>query len=97
MKISSGSQFLNSSLADDHTIQQLGIDLSKCYWALLNRFWTNQGHSASCQKKWGLAATDMCPCGKQQCLWITDDRMLRFLPKHSMTHTVNPFVNEGVT
>ena len=67
MEISSGSQFLNSSLADDHTIQQLGIDLSKCYWALLNRFWTNQGHSASCQKKWGLAATDMCPCGKQQC------------------------------
>jgi len=29
-------------------------------------FQTNQGHCASCRKKWGLAATDMCPCGKCQ-------------------------------
>ena len=34
------------------------------HWALLTRFQTNQGHRASCRKKWGLAATDMCPCGK---------------------------------
>jgi len=27
---------------------------------------TNQGHCASCQMKWGLAATNMCPCGKRQ-------------------------------
>jgi len=36
------------------------------YWALLNHFQTNQGHCTSCRKKWGLAATDMCPCGKCQ-------------------------------
>jgi len=42
------------------------LQASKCYWALLNRFWTSLGHCASCRKKWGLAATDMCPCGKCQ-------------------------------
>ena len=42
-------------------------------WALLTRFQTNQGHRASCRKKWGLAATDMCPCGKCR----------------TMSHTVN--------
>jgi len=26
----------------------------------------NQGHYASCHKKWHLAATDMYPCGKHQ-------------------------------
>jgi len=55
---------VNSSLVDDPSIWQLGIDLPRCYWALLNHFWTNQGHCASCRKKWGLAATEMCPCGK---------------------------------
>ena len=57
---------VNSSLVDDPTIRQLGFDLSRCYWALLNHFRTNQGHCASCQKKWGLAATDICPCDKCQ-------------------------------
>jgi len=55
----------NSSLVDDPTIRQPGFDLPRCYWALLNRFRTNQSHCASC-RKWGLAATDMCPCGKHQ-------------------------------
>jgi len=31
-----------------------------------NRFRTSQLHCACCRKKWGLAATDMCPCGKRQ-------------------------------
>jgi len=57
---------INSSQLDDPIIRQPGLDLPRCFWALPNRFWTNQGHCASCQKKWGLAATDMCPCGKHQ-------------------------------
>jgi len=50
---------VNSSLLDDPTIWRPGFDLPRCHWALLNRFQTNEGHCASCQKKWGLAATDM--------------------------------------
>jgi len=42
------------------------LDLSRRYWVLLNCFRANQGHSAPCRKKWGLAATDICPCGKRQ-------------------------------
>jgi len=53
---------VNSSLVDDPTIWQSGFDLCRCHWALLSRFQTNQGHCASCQKKWCLAAVDMC-CG----------------------------------
>jgi len=49
---------VNSSLVDDPTIWQPGCDLHRRYWALLNRFWTNQGHCASCRKKCGLVATD---------------------------------------
>jgi len=32
---------------------------TRCYWALLNRFLSDQGHCASCRKKWGLSATDV--------------------------------------
>jgi len=42
------------------------FDLPRCYWALLNHFQTNQSHCKSRRKKWGLAATDMCPCGRCQ-------------------------------
>jgi len=57
---------VNSSLVDDPAIQQPGFNLPRRHWALLNRFPTNQGHCASCWKNWGLAATDICPCGKRQ-------------------------------
>ena len=57
---------VNSSLVDDPTIRQPRFDLPRCYWALLNRFRTNQGHCASCRTKWDLAAIDVCPCGKCQ-------------------------------
>jgi len=46
--------------------RQPGFDLTRHYWALLNCFRTNQCHCASCRKKWGLAATGLCPCGKCQ-------------------------------
>jgi len=57
---------VNSSLVDDPTIWQPGFDRPRHCWALLNHFWTNQGHYTSCRKKWGLAATHTCPCGKRQ-------------------------------
>ena len=57
---------VNSLLMDDATIRQPGFDLPRCHWALLNCFRPNQGHCASCRKKWGLAATDMCPCSNRQ-------------------------------
>jgi len=41
------------------TVWQPGSDLPRRYWALPNSFRTNQGHCASCQKKWGHAATDV--------------------------------------
>jgi len=54
MEVGTGGQLVISSLVDDLTIQQPGFDLPRCYWALLNRIRTNQGHGASCRKKWGL-------------------------------------------
>ena len=50
---------VNCSLVDNLTIRQPGSDLPRRYWALLNCFQTKEGHCASCQKKWGLAATDV--------------------------------------
>ena len=52
-------QWVISSLVDDSTVRQPGFDLPGCYWALLNHFWTKQGHCASCCKKWVIAATDV--------------------------------------
>jgi len=55
---------VNCFLVDDPTIQDSTYpDTNE---ALLNCFRTMQGHSASCWKKWGLAAPNMCPCGKRQ-------------------------------
>jgi len=56
LEVSSGGQFLFSGWS---RYPQPGFDLPRCYWALLNCFRTNQGHCASCWKKWGLAATDV--------------------------------------
>jgi len=62
MEVGSGGQ----SLVDDPSIRKPGFDVSRSHWALLNCFQTNQGHCAYCQKKSGLAAIDMCPCGRCQ-------------------------------
>jgi len=56
---------VNFSLVDDPTIWQLGFDLTTRYWALLNRFQTNQGHSASCWKSVTLQQLT-CHCVKCQ-------------------------------
>jgi len=62
MEVGSGGQ----SLVDDPSIRKPGFDVSRSHWALLNCFQTNQGHCAYCRKKSGLAAIDMCPCGRCQ-------------------------------
>ena len=40
---------------------QPGFNMPRCHWSLLNK-----GYCTSCHKKWSLATTDKCPCGKWQ-------------------------------
>jgi len=48
----------------DPTIRQLGFDLRRQQWSLLNCFCTEQRHCGACRRKWRL--TDLCPCGETQ-------------------------------
>ena len=48
------------------TIRQLGFDLPRQQWCLLNRFRMEQGHCGACRRKWRLTNTDLCPCGETQ-------------------------------
>ena len=57
---------VNSHLVCDPTIQQLGFDLPRQQWSLLNCFCTEQGHCGACRRKWRLSDTDLCPCGETQ-------------------------------
>ena len=57
---------VNSHLVCDPTIPQLGFDLPRQQWSLLNRFRTEQGHWGACRRKWRLTDTDLCPCGETQ-------------------------------
>jgi len=59
-------QVVNSHLVCDPTIRQLGFDLPRQQWSLLNLFHTKQGHCGACRKKWRLTDTDLCPCGETQ-------------------------------
>ena len=43
---------------------QLGFDLPRQQWSLLNRFRTEQGHCGACRRKWQLTDSDLCPCGE---------------------------------
>ena len=45
---------VNFSLVGDPIVRQPGFDLSRHHWSLLYHFRTNQGHCASCWKKWAL-------------------------------------------
>jgi len=60
------AQMVNSHLVCNPTIRQPGFDLPRQQWSLLNRFRTEQGHCGACRRKWRLADTDLCPCGKTQ-------------------------------
>ena len=59
-------QVVNSHLVCDPTIRQLGFDLPRQQWSLLNRFCTEQGHCGACRRKRRLTDTDLCPCGETQ-------------------------------
>ena len=60
------AQMVNSHLVCDPTIWQLGFDLPRQQWSLLNRFRMEQGHCGACRRKWRLTDTDLCPCGETQ-------------------------------
>ena len=45
------AQVVNSHLMCDPTIRQLGFDLPRQQWSLLNRFRTEQGHCGACRRK----------------------------------------------
>jgi len=63
------AQVVNSHLVCDPTIWQLGFDLPRQQWSLLNRFHTEQVHCGACRKKWRLTDTDLCPCGETQTMF----------------------------
>jgi len=58
------AQVGNSHLLRYPTIRQLGFDLPRQQWSLLNHFRTEQGHCSACKRKWWLTDTDLCPCGE---------------------------------
>jgi len=45
------AQVVNSHLVCDPTIRQLGFDVPRQHWSLLNHFRTEQGHFGACRKK----------------------------------------------
>jgi len=61
---------VNCSLVDDPTIWQPVFNQPWHYWALLNHFWTNQGHCAVC-----ILSKEVGSCSNQQVpLWqMTND------------------------
>ena len=56
------AQVVNSHLVCNPTIWQLGFDLPRQQWSLLNRLRTEQGHCGAYRRKWRF--TDLCPCGE---------------------------------
>jgi len=66
------AQVVNSHIVCDSTIQQLGFDLPRQQWSLLNHFRTEQRHCSPCRRKWRLTDTDLCPCGKTQTSHIVE-------------------------
>jgi len=48
------------------TIRQLGFDLPRQQWSLLNHFRTEQRHCGAHRRKWQLRDTDLCPYGETQ-------------------------------
>ena len=60
------AQVVNSLLVCDPTIRQLGFDLPRQQWSLLNHFRTEQGQCGAGRRKWRLTDTDLCPCGETQ-------------------------------
>jgi len=53
------AQVVSSHLVCYPTIRQLGFDLPRQQWSLLNRFRAEQGHCGACRRKWQLTYTDL--------------------------------------
>ena len=54
------AQVVNSLLVCDPTIRQLGFDIPRQQWSLLNFFGMEQRHCGACRRKWRLTDTDYC-------------------------------------
>jgi len=68
---------VNYTIVTDPTIWQLGFNLPRQSWALLNCFWTGQGPCRAILHRWGLAKSPTCDCGQQQTMsHIMDARPL---------------------
>ena len=63
------SVFLFYWIMNSHWIRQLGFNLPRQQWFLLNRFRTEQGHCGACRRKWRFTDTDLCPCGEIQTMF----------------------------
>jgi len=60
---------VNSSLVDDPTIRQPGLDLPRRYWSKINHFRTNPRSLCILPENVGLATSDKCQCGKRQTMF----------------------------
>jgi len=56
----------NKALVSDPTVWQLGFELHRHTWSLLNRFHTNTGLCGANLHKWCLTSSNKCQCGERQ-------------------------------
>ena len=66
------AQVVNSHLVCDPTVRQLGFDLPRQQWSLLNRFRTEQGHCGACRRKWRLTLICVLVARLGQCLTLSN-------------------------
>ena len=57
---------VNQSLVPDPTIRQLGFDLPRHTWSMLNRFLTGRGTCRADLHQWGLSTSESCSCGQKK-------------------------------
>jgi len=60
------SPVVSHTIVIDTAIWQLGFDLIRHIWSLLNHFWSDQGLCHVNLHKWGLAKPLTCDCGQPQ-------------------------------
>jgi len=62
---------VNHTIVTNPTIQQLGFNLPRHIWSLMNRFQTSQGLCYANAHKWGLVRSPSCDCGQRQTMTHT--------------------------
>jgi len=84
------AQVVNSRLVYDPTIRQLGFDLPRQQWSLLNRFHTEQGHCCACRRKCDLQ-TLICVlvARPRQCLTLSNPVPIKLNGGLSRLHSVD--------